>query len=147
MSVQEKRSIEFNQDIRMREDVLRSCEEATRVAQNDLHRARIRRLEPLLGHVSTCKNSSCPSSNCRKMKQAFLHYSDCIRNEENEANENEANCTECQWIFSVLQSHAKSCMRDDCPVLICQTLRTVWRDLKERQENELRAYCQSCLDV
>lgn len=74
----------------------------------------------LLDHTVTCVLPTCPSDNCRRMKELLAHDRDC------EAKVNDG-CQLCRRVWALLQIHARQCTRDACPVPKCGTLRESMR--------------------
>ena len=69
----------------------------------------------LLQHASACRNPSCPSANCSKMKNLLKHGATCQVRVQ-------GGCAICRRIWALLQIHARQCRRDNCVVPKCRQL-------------------------
>lgn len=73
----------------------------------------LQRTMALLVHACSCGNQECPSTSCRKVKQLFQHAVNCV-------NKVTGGCALCKKMWCLLNLHAKSCSRPDCPVPRCK---------------------------
>jgi hypothetical protein len=70
----------------------------------------------LLQHASGCRNPSCPSVNCSKMKNLLKHGATCQVRVQ-------GGCNICQRAWALLRIHARECRRDNCIVPACRQLK------------------------
>jgi len=80
----------------------------------------------LLAHASTCKNPTCPSANCEKMKNLLAHGTKC-------SIKIQGGCSVCRRIWALLQIHARQCRRTTCQVPKCRQLKEQLRNIELQQ--------------
>ncbi len=73
----------------------------------------LQRTLQLLVHACSCQNTQCGSNSCRKVKQLFQHAVQCTAKVT-------GGCQLCKKMWCLLNLHAKSCTRADCPVPRCK---------------------------
>ena len=80
----------------------------------------------LLQHASACRNPSCPSATCSKMKNLLKHGATCQVRVQ-------GGCAICRRIWALLQIHARQCRRDNCVVPKCRQLKEQLQALAQQQ--------------
>lgn len=80
----------------------------------------------LLSHASICRNQSCPSANCEKMKNLLAHGAKC-------AIKVQGGCNVCRRIWALLQIHARQCRKANCQVPKCRQLKEQLRNIELQQ--------------
>ncbi|GFU30502.1 hypothetical protein NPIL_54471, partial [Nephila pilipes] len=76
-----------------------------------------------LVHVGSCRQSNCPISECREMKESFNHSQKCpvfdiLR------------CTVCSSFTLDALCHSNKCETNGCPALLCETFKKFRKELK-----------------
>ncbi|GFH07343.1 uncharacterized protein HaLaN_02130, partial [Haematococcus lacustris] len=98
----------------------------------------LQRTMALLVHACSCNNVQCSSSSCRKVRALFQHAVGCHLKVT-------GGCQLCKKMWFLLNLHAKSCSRSDCPVPRCRELKDLRRKQTARQEEQRRKAYQNML--
>lgn len=98
----------------------------------------LQRTMTLLVHACSCNNPACSSNSCRKVRQLFQHAVGCQLKVT-------GGCQMCKKMWCLLNLHAKSCTRADCPVPRCRELKELRRRQTARQEEKRRHAYQKML--
>ena len=98
----------------------------------------LRKTMELLEHASVCKDPNCKNQNCKRVRMLFKHGLECQVKYQ-------GGCQLCRRMWALLQIHAKSCQKDNCPVPRCQDLRAHTRRQREAMENRRRQAYQQML--
>jgi len=92
----------------------------------------------LLVHACSCNDLQCQSSSCRKVRQLFQHAVGCQQKVT-------GGCPLCKKMWFLLNLHAKSCTRTDCPVPRCKEIKDLRRRQTARKEEQRRHQYQAML--
>ena len=98
----------------------------------------LRKTMELLEHASVCKDPNCKNENCKRVRMLLRHGLECQVKYQ-------GGCQLCRRMWALLQIHAKSCQKDNCPVPRCQDLRAHTRRQREAMENRRRQAYQQML--
>ena len=71
----------------------------------------IQRFIQVLVHAAQCRDKSCKSPTCAKMKRIMFHVRGCKQ------------CGVCKQFLSLWAQHAKTCKSSNCPVPLCANLK------------------------
>lgn len=83
-----------------------------------------------LKHAVSCLCSQCPERNCSQLKNAIDHMHSCAHKKT---------CKKCRCIFAVVCIHARSCIDQNCSIILCNEVKRKQNDKRCAQlENEAR---------